>query len=67
MSRARNGRFRNVEWYAQDNWRVGRRLTMDVGVLFYQIVPTWVAGQKLGYFSADDYKAADAPPLLRVR
>jgi len=40
---------------------------MDVGVLFYQIVPTWVAGQKLGYFSADDYKAADAPPLLRVR
>ncbi len=35
-------RFRNVEWFAQDNWRVNRRLTLDVGVRFYKIVPNWV-------------------------
>jgi hypothetical protein len=31
-----SGYFRdtNLEWFAQDNWRVGRRLTLDLGVRF---------------------------------
>ncbi|MGH9674915.1 MAG: hypothetical protein ACRD44_17215, partial [Bryobacteraceae bacterium] len=30
-----NFRFTNTEWYAQDNWRVNRKLTLDFGVRFY--------------------------------
>jgi hypothetical protein len=58
------GRFRNVEWFAQDNWRVSRHLTIDTGIRFYQIVPTWVAGQQLAYFSLAAYNPADAPLLI---
>jgi hypothetical protein len=58
------GRFRNVEWFLQDNWRVGRRFTVDVGVRFYQIVPNWVSGQKLAYFAMEDYRPEKAPLLI---
>ena len=58
------GRFRNVEWFAQDNWRVSRRFTLDVGVRFYKIVPTWVHGQKLAYFALEDYRQENAPLLI---
>jgi hypothetical protein len=59
-----NGRFRNVEWFVQDNWRVGRRFTIDAGMRFYRIVPNWVSGQKLAYFSLDDYRKENAPQLI---
>jgi hypothetical protein len=29
----------NIEWYAQDNWRVNNRLTLDAGVRFYHYTP----------------------------
>lgn len=58
------GRFRNVESFAQDNWRVSRRLTIDAGVRFYQIVPTWNSGRKLAYFVMEDYRPEDAPLLI---
>lgn len=29
------------EWYAQDNWRITRRLTLDYGVRFYSWGPCW--------------------------
>ena len=32
-------RFKNVEWYVQDNWRVTPRLTLDVGIRFYHQPP----------------------------
>jgi hypothetical protein len=57
-------RFRNIEWFVQDNWRVNRRLTFDVGVRFYSIVPTWVSGQKLAYFALEDYRPEKAPLLI---
>ena len=30
-----HGRYNNVEWYAQDTWKVSKRLTLDLGVRFY--------------------------------
>ena len=59
-----HGRFRNVEWFIQDNWRAARRLTFDIGVRFYRITPTWLAGQKLAYFAMEDYRKEDAPLLI---
>ena len=31
--------FTSLEAYVQDNWRVNRRLTVDVGVRFYHLPP----------------------------
>ncbi len=32
-------KYWNVEWYLQDNWKVNRRLTLDLGVRFYHQTP----------------------------
>ncbi len=29
--------FSNIEWYLQDNWRIGQRLTLDLGVRLYHL------------------------------
>jgi hypothetical protein len=40
----------NIEWFAQDNWRVSRRLTLDYGVRFYLVQPSWVEDDRLSTF-----------------
>jgi len=32
-------RYKNVEWYVQDNWKATSRLTFDYGLRFYYIEP----------------------------
>ncbi len=34
-------RYKNLEWYAQDNWRPNKRLTLDYGVRLYYLTPQW--------------------------
>src|SRR4029079_2315645 len=34
-------RYKNVEWFLQDNWKTTRRLTLDYGVRFYYMTPQW--------------------------
>ncbi len=34
-------RYKNWEWYAQDNWKPTNRLTLDYGVRFYYLTPQW--------------------------
>jgi Carboxypeptidase regulatory-like domain len=59
------GRFNQVELFAQDNWRLTSRLTLDLGVRFYYIGPTYVAGQDVSYFATDDWTANTAPLLFQ--
>ncbi|HXG35159.1 MAG TPA: carboxypeptidase regulatory-like domain-containing protein [Bryobacteraceae bacterium] len=59
-----HARYRNFEWYAQDSWRVTRRLTFDLGVRFYWIEPTWSAGDSLALFDPASYQASRAPRLV---
>ncbi len=59
-----HARYNNVEWYIQDNWRLHKRLTLDVGVRFYRIVPTSSAGDRLAAFDRPRYNRANTPPLI---
>ena len=59
------GRFNQVELFVQDNWRLTSRLTLDLGVRFYYIGPTYVAGQDVSYFASSDWSASSAPLLFQ--
>ncbi len=50
-----NARFRNVEWFIQDSWRVKPNFTIDAGIRFYRIGPTISAGDQLAVFDPEAY------------
>ncbi len=57
------GDTRTFDWYAQDDWRVTKKLTLNYGVRFYYDWPpvTAIDGAML---YLNDYKASEAPPLF---
>jgi hypothetical protein len=60
-----HGQFLITEWYAQDNWRVNRRLTLDAGVRFYYMTPTQSKGDQVAQFEPNEWNAAQAPRLYQ--
>jgi hypothetical protein len=60
-----HARYVNVEWFAQDTWRVTSRFTIDAGLRFYYIRPTSSAGDQLAAFDSTLYKASDQPQLIQ--
>lgn len=59
-----HARYRNIEWFVQDNWKVTRRFTVDAGVRFYYIEPTYSEGDSLVYFDRSLYDASKQPALI---
>ena len=59
-----NGQFVNTEFYAQDNWRLSRTLTVDAGVRFYILTPTRNQGQTVAQFEPERFSEAAAPLLF---
>jgi hypothetical protein len=59
------GRFQNLEWYVQDNWKMTRRLTLDYGVRFYWIPPNYSAPDNVAGFLPDRYQAGKSPLLYQ--
>lgn len=57
--------FTNIEFYAQDAWRIKPNLLLDFGVRFYANQPTYDKLNQLYTFSPDAYDPAKAPVLLR--
>jgi hypothetical protein len=55
--------FWDVEWYVQDNWRVTKRLTLDVGLRMYHMPPTIDRGGALATFIPSLWNAVKAPVL----
>ncbi|MFI4942330.1 MAG: carboxypeptidase regulatory-like domain-containing protein [Burkholderiales bacterium] len=58
-------KYKNLEWYAQDNWKVSRKLTLDYGVRFYYITPQWDTSLQASNFLPDEFDFANAANLYR--
>jgi hypothetical protein len=56
-------RYNNVEWFAQDNWKVNSRLTLDYGVRFYWIQPQFDEDLQTAGFLPERFNPADASRL----
>jgi hypothetical protein len=59
------GRFKNLEWFVQDNWKVTRRLTLDYGMRFYWIEPNYSAPNNVAGFNPDRYQQGKSPLLYQ--
>ncbi len=60
-----NVQYYNVEFYIQDNWKVNRRLTLDLGVRFYGGTPQYDINGTAVNFRTDLWKASDAARIYR--
>ncbi|HEY6464977.1 MAG TPA: carboxypeptidase-like regulatory domain-containing protein, partial [Candidatus Acidoferrales bacterium] len=57
-------RWHSEEWFAQDTWKVTRRLTLDYGVRFQHLNPTYDVVE-ISDFQPGLYNAAAQAPLLQ--
>jgi hypothetical protein len=53
----------NSEWYVQDSWKVNKRLTLDLGVRFYNQTPQVDENGTWAIFDPAKYDPAKAPRL----
>ena len=60
-----HGLWNNVSWaaYIQDNWRVNRRLTLNLGLRWDGVPHTYEANNRMGNFYPSLYNPADAALL----
>ncbi|HVY95088.1 MAG TPA: hypothetical protein VHA14_20140, partial [Bryobacteraceae bacterium] len=58
-----NTQYYNLEFYGQDNWKVTRRLTLDLGVRFYHDTPQYDLNNTFVNFMVNRYNPATAPRL----
>jgi hypothetical protein len=56
-------RYWNVEWYVQDNFRVGRRLTLDYGLRFYHQTPQVDVNDTFSNFVPSLYSKSSLPRI----
>jgi hypothetical protein len=57
-----HGDWNNVSWaaYVQDNWRVNKRLTLNLGLRWDGVPHTYEANDRMGNFYPNLYNTADA-------
>jgi hypothetical protein len=57
-------RYNSFEWFAQDSWRLSRRVSLDLGVRFQYLGALSTRGGTLGFFDGTQYSAANSGTLL---
>ena len=57
-------RYKNFEWYLQDNWKAGNRLTLDYGLRFYYLTPQWDTTLQASNFLPDRFDPSAAARLF---
>lgn len=63
---ASHGRYHDFEWYLQDDWKVNHKLTINPGIRFQHITPTWSQGDIQNNFVPSLFPAASAlNPLIQ--
>jgi hypothetical protein len=55
--------FWNLEMFVQDNWRVSRKLTLDLGLRMYHLPPQTDKNRTIATFDPALYSRANAPAL----
>jgi hypothetical protein len=56
---------RSFDWFAQDTWKVTRKLTLDYGVRFAWYEPFWNYNNQLAGFAFSRYDPKQAVKLIR--
>ena len=57
-------RLSNIEWFVQDNWRLTRRFTLDVGMRFYMVRPLYEDNNLVSGFVPSRFDPAAQPQLI---
>jgi hypothetical protein len=58
-------RYWNVEWFLQDNWKAGDRLTLDYGIRFYWVQPQYDQAMLTSNFMPNLYAQNSAVRLYQ--
>ena len=56
-------RWGDQEWYVQDNWRVSKRLTLDLGIRFYHVPAAYDVAHQAASFDPSLWSPQKAPAL----
>jgi hypothetical protein len=65
LKQQNRARYKQTEFYLQDAWKVGRRLTLDIGMRFQRLGALYEApGQTQGVFVGSSYSASQQGQLL---
>jgi hypothetical protein len=56
-------RYHNVEFYAQDNWKAGNKLTVDYGMRVYWMTPQWDESLQASNFIPEQFSTSGAARL----
>ena len=56
--------YNNVDWYLQDNWKVSNKLTLDYGMRFVYMQPTYDTRVQASTFFLDRWQASAGAAAL---
>lgn len=59
-----HSRYNQTEWFVQDSWRAGRRVTLDLGIRFQIPGALSSPGATLGFFDGAGYNVGKSGQLL---